>query len=486
MLQKIFKYTFIAGLVLSLCSCEDFFKQKPHDKTEVEDILKSERDAVNLVNGMYMSFKSGNSYGTYLTSMLDATTDVAFAAVGFSNTWGDAYAWRLNPGSAEPAGIWGNVYGTVFNCNTLINGIHAIEMDEDKSNGLLAQAHLGRALVYHNLVRVFAKAYNAETAQSDLGIPYITEYPELELLEPERNTVEEVYQLMIEDIKASLQYFEDATFFDTNNYGFNEAFANGLAARIYLDMQNYEMAIEYAEKVMSAGFSLATTDEFRDIWLNDRGNEIIWKVQYSVTDFGAAPGYNFFNRNNVWSDPNPDYIPANWWVDLYETGYDVRGSSYITNSKTLYGWTGDLIYKYPTNPDYVMAATQGTNMPKVMRLAEMYLILAEAEAKLDDKDAAIGYLETLLKARTGDNEYEIDPNVEIHSFIAQERKKELMFEGFYWFDLKRRGEGFERVPQAHTLVANDLKIEADDYRWQWPIPRAELNGNPNIEQNPGY
>lgn len=484
MLQKILKYTFIIGLTMGLSSCEDFFNQKPHDKTEVDEILQSERDAVNLVNGMYSGFKSSSSYGTYLTSTLDAITDATFAAVGFSNAWGDAYAWRLNPGSGEPAGVWGSVYSTVFNCNTLINGIHAVEMDQDKENGLLAQAHLGRALVYHNLVRIFAKAYDASTASSDLGIPYITEYPNV--LEPNRNTVEEVYELMLADIETALEYFEDATYFPTNNYGFNDAFANGLAARIYLDMKEYEKAKEHANKVMTSGYQLTPKSQFRDMWVNDIGSEIIWKVQYAATDFGGAPGYNFYNRNNQWAYPNPDYIPASWWVDLYDANLDIRRSAYITNAQTQYGWTGDLIYKYPTNPEYVMAATQGTNMPKVMRLAEMYLIIAEAEAHLDNKEEAINLLETLIITRTGDNDYEIDDNVEIHSFIAQERKKELMFEGFYWFDLKRRGEGFERVPQAHTLVANDLKIEANDYRWQWPIPRAELNGNPNIEQNPGY
>jgi hypothetical protein len=47
-------------------------------------------------------------------------------------------------------------------------------------------------------------------------------------------------------------------------------------------------------------------------------------------------------------------------------------------------------------------------------------------------------------------------------------------------------KGFERVPQEHTSAFNDLKINADDYRWQWPIPTIEINGNPNIKQNPGY
>ncbi|MCG8581468.1 MAG: RagB/SusD family nutrient uptake outer membrane protein, partial [Bacteroidales bacterium] len=75
---------------------------------------------------------------------------------------------------------------------------------------------------------------------------------------------------------------------------------------------------------------------------------------------------------------------------------------------------------------------------------------------------------------------------ELIDFIYDERNRELAFEGFYWFDLKRHGKGFERVPQENTYTANDLKIGADDYRWQWPIPISEINGNGNIKQNTGY
>jgi hypothetical protein len=127
------------------------------------------------------------------------------------------------------------------------------------------------------------------------------------------------------------------------------------------------------------------------------------------------------------------------------------------------------------------------NMPKVFRIAEMYLIAAEGHAMQNEDAEARNYLNDLRAQRIRN----YTPNNTIGSgalktAIENERIKELCFEGHYWFDLKRKGKGFKRVPQPNTLVANDLEITADDYRWNWPIPQHEINANENMVQNKGY
>lgn len=125
-------------------------------------------------------------------------------------------------------------------------------------------------------------------------------------------------------------------------------------------------------------------------------------------------------------------------------------------------------------------------MPKPIRLAEMYLLRAEAYAHLDQDDLAAADLDILLAKRI-ENPTPIDLTGQaLKYFIFEERLRELAFEGFYWFDLKRMGNGFEQMPQAHTYTANYLKIEANDYRWLWPIAIDEINGNGNITQNKDY
>ncbi len=472
-------YAVLIALMVMLPSCEDFFDTKPQDSTPVDDILTNEQDAQVLLNGMYASFKSSASYGRTLTVLTDIMTDAALASSGFTNQMGEMYAWKINPGTSEVGNVWGNHYTTIYNANYLINHLHTIEGDEANINRIKGEAYVGRALLHYNLVRLFGKAYNSSTSSGDLGIPYRKTY---ENENPKRNTVEEVYAMVIDDLEEAITLLPENTNYD--NVIFTNHFAKGLMARVMMDMKDYEGVIEYSSDVIeSTVYALSKDQGFKDMWLKDIGSEIIWKVGYTVTDFGAAPGYNFYNRNNTVTLPMPDYVPANWWVSNYNTSADARYTTYLDYSLTGFGWNSYMIYKYPTNPEYT---DQGMNMPKPMRLAEMYLMRAEAYAYTNDDALAAADLDELLDHRITNHQSISIGGDALKEFIVKERQKELMFEGFYWFDLKRMGKGFTRIPQENTSTANDLSIDADDYRWQWPIPTAELNGNKNIKQNDGY
>lgn len=479
MYRKILYYTACLLMTMSFVSCESLFEKDPYDSTKKDEILTNEKDAQTLLYGMYAGFKSSASYGTSLTVMLDIMTDATLAAAGFTNQMGEMYSWRFNPGSSEIGSIWTNHYASIYNTNYLINNIDKIEGDEANLNRIKGEALTGRALLHYNLVRIYGKAYNSATAATDLGVPYVTSN---EIETPSRHTVAEVYNNILSDLEDAELLLSENIYYE--NVVFTQDFVRGLLARVSLEMKNYDAAIVYAnELIESKTYALEEGVRFINMWSQDAGTEIIWKVGYTPTDYGAAPGYNFYNRNNSANAPNPDYIPAEWWVNSYNIAKDVRYYAYLDYTKTGYGWEGHLINKYPTNPNY---QSQGLNMPKPMRLAEMYLISAEANAELDQDAEARDKINALLSKRLLDFQGINISGDELKAFIAGERIKELMFEGFYWFDLKRMGKGFKRMPQANTSVSNDLEIAADDYRWQWPIPTAELNGNDNIEQNPGY
>ncbi|WP_185968862.1 RagB/SusD family nutrient uptake outer membrane protein [Carboxylicivirga sp. M1479] len=477
--RKIKYYTSSLLLIVALVSCESFFEKDPYDSTKKEDIITNEKDAQTLLYGMYAGFKSSASYGTYLTVLTDIMTDASLASAGFTNQMGDLYAWKINPGTSEVGAVWSNHYASIYNTNYILNGIDEIEGDVDNINRLKGEALAGRALLHYNLVRLYGKAYNATTSATDLGVPYITNN---DITSPSRHTVAEVYKYIVDDLEDAEVLLQDNMYYD--NMVFTKDFVKGLMARVLLDMKNYDGAIAYATQLIeSPSYALSEGLGFINMWLHDSGSEIIWRVGYSPTDYGAAPGYNFYNRNNSNTLPLPDYIPAEWWVNSFNPSLDVRYTSYLTYTQTGFGWTGHLIRKYPTNPAYT---SQGLNMPKPMRLAEMYLIRAEAHAYNNTDDLARDDINELLSKRIIDFTGISLSGDDLKEYIADERKRELMFEGFYWFDLKRMGKGFERVPQANTSTANDLQIAADDYRWQWPIPTSELNGNENIEQNAGY
>ncbi|MBS2213961.1 RagB/SusD family nutrient uptake outer membrane protein [Carboxylicivirga mesophila] len=475
-------YLFSLLISLSLVSCESFFDLKPHDSTPTSDILTNVKDAQTMLNGVYARFMSSSSYGKNLTVLTDIMTDASLAASGFTNQMGYMYAWNIQPGVSEVSGLWSNHYGGIYNCNFLINNIDNLEGDSDEINRIKGEALIGRALLHYNMVRHYGKTYKASSATQDLGVPYITVN---EIGAPHRNTVQDVYHNIIEDLEQALDLLPANP--SADNVTFTSHFANGLLARVYLDMKDYDNAIIYASEVIdNSGCILAEGEAFQNMWLRDFSDEIIWKVGYTETDLGSAPGYNFGNRNNTSTLPQPDYIPADWLLNLYDVNNDIRFTTYFTYGDTGHGWPSYMVNKYPTNPTFPF--TQGMNMPKPMRLAEMYLIKAEAHAMQDEGQEARDALDVLLTARIANHNGIGAVGDQLKQFIFEERIRELIFEGFYYHDLKRFGLGFERSPQENTSAANDLKILGDDYRWQWPIPTSEINGNPNIkeQQNPGY
>nr|WP_319397989.1 RagB/SusD family nutrient uptake outer membrane protein [uncultured Carboxylicivirga sp.] len=469
---------FIAILVLTIpfmVGCEDFFNLTPHDSIPKDEALQTTDDAQMLMNGVYATFMGSDSYGFGLTIFPALMTDAAFATTFYSNQYGNVYAWKLNPGTSEVGNMWAASYAAIYNATYLINNIDAVTGDSALISNLKGEAYIARALIHYNLVRLYGKAYS-QADEKDLGIPYVTYN---EVTNPERNTVKDVYTFILEDIEKAFEHIPSIY----NNTFFSLEFAYGLRARVALDMEDYESAILYASKLIDDEmFALSNGRDYLDMFLEDEGTEIIWKVGYTLTDFGATPGYNFYNRNGSDELPSPDYIPGQWWIDLLTEREDIR-AYHLQYTQTNFGWAGYLMFKYPTNP---MFDQQGLNMPKPMRLAEMYLIRAEAYAYLNEDELAQADLMSLLENRIKTVSAINQVGDALKELIKTERKKELMFEGFYWFDLKRYGEGFVRVPQANTNVANDLEITPDDYRWQWPIPTIELNANKNIEQNPGY
>ena len=130
-----------------------------------------------------------------------------------------------------------------------------------------------------------------------------------------------------------------------------------------------------------------------------------------------------------------------------------------------------------------------------MRISEMYLLGAEAYAKAGNEGAACGLLNDLRKARISgwtDQTYSGDA---LMKEIQDERTRELFAEGFRFSDMKRWGIGFSRSVAEDTPVANyvatqgnDLTKDASDHMWVWPIPKDEIDANPQIkgQQNEGY
>ena len=166
---------------------------------------------------------------------------------------------------------------------------------------------------------------------------------------------------------------------------------------------------------------------------------------------------------------NEGDIRAEVFLKLYEN-LQVEGSNYEAY----------VFNKFPGNSELRTSSNNNLmNMSKPFRLSEMYLIAAEAEARLNHMEDANKYLNTFLKV------------------VEEEREREFIGEGMRMSDIRRYGKGFKRVSlheENETLdkiivkQGKAIQYKANDYRLTWPIPKAELDANPILkgQQNPGY
>ena len=228
------------------------------------------------------------------------------------------------------------------------------------------------------------------------------------------------------------------------------------------------------------------------------GWEIIWRINLTLEAYGGIVGSPFLGRNNDGVYYYPDYVPAQWVLNLYDSN-DLRDDAYFRTITTghAHQLTWPLLVKYEGNASFMSYYLYEVSMPKPFRLAEQYLIRAEAYCRkaTPNYSAASTDLTTLRQARFKSGSGALSVNGDnFIDHIAKERVRELYMEGHRLQDMKRwgkdynEGKGFERTPQTNSLEeGSTLKKSADDYMFVWPIPRHEVEApGSQVEQNEGY
>lgn len=503
MTKSIKTYLALAALTLCCSSCLDKF---PEDGIPAEEAITTVEEADQAVIGIYSAFKSGALYSGYLTLLPDLQTDLAYAVNGYSNVYGDIWRWEILANNTEVEAVYGALYDVISRCNFLLDyapTVRANTVDDDKLDLLdsyCGEAYMARAIAYSELIKLFCKSYESdEEAANELGVVLISHYNSDEPIK--RSSLKDSYQFVLDDLDRAAEYMKLDDDFDPSTDGvlyntsyFNEYTAYALRARVALYMKKYDEAVKYASKVIDSDYYLlssaseaytSTQSYYSYMWTSDNSTEIIWKVGFTVNSYGSALGTVFFNYD--YSTVKPDYVPATWVLNLYDS-YDYRYSTFFQTFTTGYshGLTWPLLYKYWGNTTFTSNQILHTSMPKVFRLSEQYLIRAEAYAEQGDYNSAGKDITTLRAARY----YNYGGSTTLTAsnamtVIEEERVKELYMEGFRLTDLKRWHKGFTREPQSQSISnGSSLKVEADDPLFVWPIPRHEIEApGADIEPN---
>ncbi len=496
--------------VVALLSATSCLEKYPGGAIQTEKSMKTFDDALQLNTGIYAMLKSSSLYTGYLTTLPDVQTDLVYAVDGYSNQMGNFWLWQIRSTSAESEAVYASLYGVISNCNFFLENVGVVKANTINDDNLTeldvltGEVYAIRALAYSELIKLYCKAYDPATAQQELGVVLRKHYSKTE--EAKRASLYDSYQFVLENLDKADELLNAENDQFGNIYN-TKAMAQALRARVALYMQDWETAIEYSTKVIdNESFNLSSVNtmitssesHFQYMWSNDDGWEIIWRVYLTPEAPGGQIGSPFLSYKRGLGY-RPDYVPAQWVLNLYGSS-DLRYDAYFRTIATAHqhqlAWP--LLVKYEGNATFISNyLLYEVSMPKPFRLAEQYLIRAEAYCRLDKPNwsGAGADLTKLREARFRSGAGALSVNKDnFIQHIAEERVRELYMEGHRLQDIKRwgslynNGKGFERTPQQNSLEEGSrIKKAADDYMFVWPIPRHEVEApGSQVVQNEGY
>jgi hypothetical protein len=467
------------SLALVVFSC-DVVNIDPTHILDGSNAFKSLDDVESHLVGTYSAFRSGNYYGSSYGVLADMASDDLAENVESLGNFRTVVDWRYVANDGIVAGAWFQPYAVIKEANLVINNVDKFseEVAGQKAR-IKGQALAIRALAHFDLLRYFGQSY--ERNSTALGVPIKTN---TNITTPGRNTVAEVYDRIYDDLTEARTLLSGTLDEDINaatvRTKIDLAVVDAIQARVALYAEDWDTAIEAATNVIDdSGLELADQTDFPTIWSEDAvAGEVIWAVAYRPGE-GQPGGNVFFSVNNRLS-----FKPSEDLLAIYDTDNDVRYDAYFADDLSSLNRDGQIVpIKYLGRN----GSTNGNVNFKVFRVAEMYLIRAEAYAN-DAQDAlAMDDLNTLRTARiTG----YVDENLSgavLKAAIAEERRKELFIEGHRWFDLRRAGASITRGADC-AAPATSCELLSTSHRWVWPIPEAELSANPGMagQQNPNY
>jgi hypothetical protein len=394
---------------------------------------------------------------------------------GSSNTIDLAYYTNLltssNTGSAD---FWDNIYPTIFTTNSALQGLaNSTGLSPAIKQQLSGEAYFMRAFLYFYLVNLYG----------DVPLTTATNYTINETLS--RTPKAQVWAQIIADLSEA-QTLLSANYLQADAltaYPIASAqrvrptkwAADAMLARAYLYTGNYSAAESMADSVIN-NVAFYSLDSLNNVFLAN-STEAIWQLQPVNADQNTQDAILFVLPA---SGPDgmsyPVYLDTTF-VDAFEPG-DQRRVNWV-DSVMASGTTYYYPFKYKV--DSIGAPVSEYEM--VLRLAEQYLIRAEARAQQGNIMGAQNDLNTLrTRAWLGDTP--ANDNNSLLTAIIHERQVELFTEwGHRWLDLKRTGN----VSNVMSVVTPEKGNAAwSDYMQWYPIPLNDIQHDPNLAQNTGY
>lgn len=451
-----FKYILITIIFLGSTSCKKFLDREPIAQITPDQIFSTEQGAQSAVMGMYRSLLSPYSYGQSIVIVPEFSARHVNHAASYAE-YTDFKANTIRIDNPWVQNIWNACYASINAANNIVVKVNEMPqgaISDTKRQQFIKEGKFVRALNYFLLVRAFGEVPLIITPTSETG----------ELKVP-RKAVADVYAQIIADLKEAVtlpgNYASNA---ESKGRATGNA-AKALLAKVYLYnaavTNNYTDAARLASEVIASG-SFSLPEDYASIWKTENTSESIFELQFDEQATNTLASV---------SNPSPSmlfYAEGASIADLYEAK-DKR------KAFTIYQNAGDARYYIGK---YRLFSPAVQNFP-VIRLAELYLIHAEAQARVDGSVSNAAYNSyKKVRDRAGINSPDQSTFTNVAAFVTavqKEKRLELMFEGEAWFDYCRTG-----------LALTEMMTKADRNYFLYPIPDAERKVNPNLTQNKGY
>lgn len=441
-------------ILLGLVSCGGYLDIKPDIRMDVPGTVE---DCELLLNDY------GNLNMTSPVATLIAGEEFYLNAENWYNISNlddrNAYIWSDEQGVRGMG--WQGPYRSIFLANQVLQVLDKLPADKrnvPQYNQVLGKALFFRAFAYHQLVQLYSVGYNETTASKDQGLP-LKLTPDLAMVDG-RASLEATYQFILQDYSRATALLSVTTVAKSLP---NRTAAFAGLARLYLDMQQYDAAFRYADSAWRLqprlmDFNLLDSQSESPIPKNNE--EVIFSA---LTPYSEALG-SYYSRIN----------PA--LMSLYQEG-DLRRSIFYRENQDEPG-----TYGYKANYDQ---SESGSFVG--LTTSEILLFRAECASRLGRQDIALRDLNILFENRFEkgkQTEYREQDPKKILAMILTERRRELVFRGRRWADLKRLNTaGDMQTNLQRTLDGKVYTLPAGSARYAFLIPLTVIELNPTIQQN---
>jgi len=440
-------------------SCKKFVDiNPPETQIETSKIFENDQSAISSIAGLYQRLLTNS----LLICNGGMTVYAGLSADELFNTNSgidDEFSTNslLSTNGSISGNLWQAAYKNIYNANSILEGLNNSPINELLKKQLKGESLVVRALNYFYLINLFG----------EVPLVITTSYEENQIMS--RTPVTQVYEQIVTDLSEAKNLLT-SSYPTSGRVRPNKFTATALLARVYLYLKNWVRAEAQSTEIINSG-SYSLPGDIDKVFLAN-SSETIWSLIQDKAN--TAEGQIFIPS---FTPSTPNYILTDTLLNSFEAS-DQRKTKWIT-STSMNGITFFYPYKYKQGDDFSSSPPPPSEYYIVFRLAEQYLIRAEARAQQENIAGCQADI-NVIRNRSGLANTIASDKASLLSSIEHERQIELFAEwGHRWLDLKRTN----RADQALSTIKGPGWQSTDVI---YPIPQTQIQLNPFLTQNPGY